>query len=451
MELFQTIWTALTTENELLTNILLIPETFIENTINLLLFTTLLNIASNKKQKISYIILVSILGNICNLLIPNPFRSFINLTIIFICIKYVLNVNLLKDILATILPILITVLCESVIAKFILIVFDFNVASLVSIPLYRMLITLSIQLLVFIVYLFIKYSKFQISLLENMSKKSKTIFIFNFAVAIIAIIIQFFITGFYLNRLPIYIVVFSNLSLIAYFILSLYSLIKTTQLELTSLNLEQEKEQNRLLKLSQDEIHGFRHDFLNIMCTIGGYVQVKDMNGLSNYYFQIQKDINKVNNLSALNTESINNPAVFALISSKYDTALKLDIEMNINVFLDLNTLNMKIYEFTRALGILLDNAIEATKECSEKIINIEIRKDSKRNRQLLIIENTYADKEIDTDKIFEKKYSTKPGNTGLGLWEVRQILKKNNNLNLFTTKDDKFFKQQLEMYNLKG
>ena len=122
---------------------------------------------------------------------------------------------------------------------------------------------------------------------------------------------------------------------------------------------------------------------------------------------------------------------------------------MNINVFFDLNTLSMKVYEFTRILGILLDNAIEAAVESSEKIINIEIRKDSTRHRQLLIIENTYANKNINTEKIFEKNYSTKPKNSGLGLWEVRQILKKNNNLNLFTTKNEKFFKQQLEIYTI--
>ena len=33
-----------------------------------------------------------------------------------------------------------------------------------------------------------------------------------------------------------------------------------------------------------------------------------------------------------------------------------------------------------------------------------------------------------DLDKIYEKGYSSKPNNTGLGLWEVRQIMKKNNN-----------------------
>ena len=36
----------------------------------------------------------------------------------------------------------------------------------------------------------------------------------------------------------------------------------------------------------------------------------------------------------------------------------------------------------------------------------------------------------------------------GLGLWEVRKVLKKNDNLNLFTTKTNDFFTQQLEIYN---
>jgi len=107
----------------------------------------------------------------------------------------------------------------------------------------------------------------------------------------------------------------------------------------------------------------------------------------------------------------------------------------------------MKIYEFTRILGILLDNAIEATSECKDKIINVYIRNDFNIKRQLLIIENTYNNKNVDIERIFEKGYSTKDKNTGLGLWEVRQILKKNSNLNLFTSNDNKLFKQQLEIY----
>ncbi|MCI8469985.1 MAG: sensor histidine kinase [Clostridia bacterium] len=109
--------------------------------------------------------------------------------------------------------------------------------------------------------------------------------------------------------------------------------------------------------------------------------------------------------------------------------------------------MKMKIYEFARILGILLDNAIDASNECNEKIINIMFRNDSKNNRQLIIIENTYNNKEVDTEKIFEKGITGKNNHTGLGLWEVRKIIKKNNNINLYTSKTDKFFSQQLELY----
>lgn len=79
---------------------------------------------------------------------------------------------------------------------------------------------------------------------------------------------------------------------------------------------------------------------------------------------------------------------------------------------LDLDTLKMRIYDFARILGILLDNAIEASKECEEKIINIAFREDSRNNRQLIIIENTYTNKDIDTEKIFEKGITEKENHT---------------------------------------
>ena len=107
----------------------------------------------------------------------------------------------------------------------------------------------------------------------------------------------------------------------------------------------------------------------------------------------------------------------------------------------------MQIYEFTRILGILLDNAIEASSECIEKIINIVFRNDEKNSRQIVLIENTYNNKNVNIDKIFEKGISGKENHTGLGLWEVRQILNKNNNLNLHTNKSKDLFTQQLEIY----
>lgn len=449
MQIFQIIWTALTTENELLTNIIILPINFIESTINTLIFTTLLNIDVSKKQKIRYIIFISILLYISGIFIPNPYKSIINLFIIVLSIHFILDVSILKSILCTLVSIFTSVLCESLITKILSDILHFDILSFLYVPIFRLFIGLMIQLFVFIVYIIIKYSKFQIAILENMKRKVKIVIIINYIFAFLAMAVQFFITGFYLNKLPIYIVILSNLTLIVYFLLSIYSLIKTSQLEIANLNLEQEKEHNRILKVAQDDIRGFRHDFSNIICTIGGYVHSKDMNGLTNYFEQIQTDVVKVNNLTALTPDIINNPAIYALVTAKYDKASNLNIKMSVEVFMDLNIINMKIYEFTRILGILLDNAIEAADECDERNIYVHIRNDQRHNRQLLIIENTYKDKNIDTDKIYEKNYSTKPKNTGLGLWEVRQILKRNNNLNLYTTKTERLFKQQLEIYNI--
>ena len=62
---------------------------------------------------------------------------------------------------------------------------------------------------------------------------------------------------------------------------------------------------------------------------------------------------------------------------------------------------------------------------------------------------HTYENKDVDTCKIFEKNYTTKKdkGNTGLGLWKIHDILRKDNSLELFTTKDEIMFKQKLEIY----
>ena len=123
------------------------------------------------------------------------------------------------------------------------------------------------------------------------------------------------------------------------------------------------------------------------------------------------------------------------------------DIKVSITFLLDLNTITMKIYEFARILGILLDNAIEAASECEEKAINIVFRDDQKNNRNIILVENTYKNKDVNIDNIFGKGVSGKENHTGLGLWEIREILKKSNNLNLYTSKTEKYFSQQLEIY----
>ena len=170
---------------------------------------------------------------------------------------------------------------------------------------------------------------------------------------------------------------------------------------------------------------------------------------MKKFYIQLLEECNRTNNLAALSPSVINHPAIYYILATKYYEADKENVQINLKVFLDLNEIEtrMKIYDFTRILGILLDNAIDAAKECDQKLIYVTFRKEVSNDMITLIIKNTYANKDVDTEEIYQKGVSTKENHTGLGLWKVRQILMHNNNLNLYTTKDNEFFTQQFEIY----
>lgn len=297
----------------------------------------------------------------------------------------------------------------------------------------------------------IRYFKINIKIFDNLNKKTKILLITNCILIAIVIAMQFYLINFYSDTMPSFITLISIFSLIAYFSVSIYSIINSSKLEITARDLKGANFTIHSLRALHDTVRTFKHDFDNILNGIGGYVRNNDMDGLTKYYEQLLQDCNKTNNLYSLSPDVINDPAIYNILATKYYTADELNIQINLDIFLDLNEIekHMRIVEFIRILGILLDNSIEAAKECDEKIINVTFRKEANRHRILVIIENTYNNKDVDTDKIFEKGESSKSeqGNTGLGLWNIRQILKKNNNLNLFTSKNNKFFKQQFEIY----
>ena len=447
MEILQTIWTALTTQNEIITDIICIPLAIIEVTISMLLFTTLLSINSSKNRKILYIILMSTISIISNFLIPQPYNTYINLIGVIISIMCIFKINILKAIIALLFPILITAFFESILAKFYVLIFKVDYYTSVSIPLHRLLATFIMYSIMFLIYLLLKYLKLNISKLEILDKKKKYLLILNAIFGIILISTQLYMVIFYVSNIPFFITFINITSILIYFCISLYTIFTVSKLETTSTNLEEAKLYNKTLEILQDNTRAFRHDFANILQGMVGYMDNNDMEGLKQYYSQLVEDIQHSNNLTTLSPKVVNNPAIYNVLANKYHKADSLGIKIHLEAFLDMNELHMKIYEFTRILGILMDNAIEATSECENKIINVTFRKDARKHMQLLVIENTYKNKDIDTDKIFEKGYSTKKGNTGLGLWEIRQILKKNNNLNLFTTKNSEFFVQQFEIY----
>lgn len=449
MEFFQTILTAITTPNEGLVKIFSIPLNFLDVYVGMFFFTTAFNISASKKRKLIYVLVYSAIGCIITTFIPKQYAMFINIVIWPVLIYFILKTTVMKAILSEISILVLTSILDTLLINMFSLVFHITLEQILVIPIYRFATSLLIYLIVFLVALFIKYFKLNINIFDNMHKKTKLYIILNCVLMLVILSMQFYLVMFYSDTMPVVITLISIVGIIAYFFTSIFSIVNSSKLEIAARDLEGAQLTIHSLRVLHDTVRSFKHDFDNIVNGIGGYVRNNDMAGLEKYYNDLLQDCRKTNNLYSLSPDVINQPAVYNILATKYYVADELNIQIGLDVFLDLNEIEkyMKIYEFTRILGILLDNAIEAASECKDKRIDVTFRKEDAKHRLVVIIENTYMDKDIDIDKIFEKGFSSKEHNSGLGLWKVREILKRNNNLNLFTTKDAEIFKQQFEIY----
>ena len=253
MEIFQTIWTALTTPNETLLGILSIPLYFVDALVNMLLFTTILNIKTTKKSKIIYVIIWGIVGYLIRNFIPDPYGALINIPAIVVLIRFILKTSWLKSFLAEFLSIGISSVLELFVFKLYLSAFHVPYELMMTAPFYRVISTLSIYLCFYLIYRIIRYCKFHIDL-ENMSKHNKILFFGNTILGMIAIGTQFYLISFYSDKMPIAITVVSMLSLLAYFIISFYSLFSTNKLDTTARNLEKEQLYNKTLTILHDNM-----------------------------------------------------------------------------------------------------------------------------------------------------------------------------------------------------
>lgn len=445
----QTIWSALTTQNEVLTKILLIPLAYLDVFIGMLFFTTVLNIETTRIKKFIYVISYGALANLINFIIPTSYSVFINIIIWPIMVFFILKTTILKSILSEVITMVTTSILDFIIVNVFLKIFNINYDMLLTTPFYRLISVISIYLSMILLIKIILYLKLNIKVIDSLNLKTKVLLFINVTLIIFTIAIQFYLVRFYSSTMPFLITFSGILGLVAYSIISVYNLINISNLEVTKINLENANNTIHSLKILHDQVRSFKHDFDNIVNSIGGYVVTEDINGLKKYYNQLLEECQKTNNLYALSPEVINHPAIYHMLATKYYEADQLDIQIHLNIFLDLREIEkrMKIYDFTRILGILLDNAIDAAKECDKKIMNVIFRKELSNDMICIIIQNSYNNKNVNTEDIYKKGVSSKENHSGLGLWKVRQILMKNNNLNLFTTKNAELFTQQFELF----
>lgn len=114
------------------------------------------------------------------------------------------------------------------------------------------------------------------------------------------------------------------------------------------------------------------------------------------------------------------------LIYLKINEANQKKINIYINTDKSIKTNEKDYLDLCNIVGILLDNAIEASKLTKKRIIEINIKEDiDEINIKIINLFNN----SIDTSKIGEKNYSTKEFKSGLGLNYIKKV--KNSNINV--------------------
>ena len=141
--------------------------------------------------------------------------------------------NFLKSILSEIISMVMTSTLEYIFANFLFLLFDVTSEMIIAIPIYRVTIALSIYLILFLLTKLINIFKVNIPILDSMNSKSKILLIINALLIVVVLGMQFYLITFYSNTMPLFITIINIIGLIAYFSVSIYSIINSSKLEIT--------------------------------------------------------------------------------------------------------------------------------------------------------------------------------------------------------------------------
>lgn len=150
---------------------------------------------------------------------------------------------------------------------------------------------------------------------------------------------------------------------------------------------------------------------------------------LQNQYCDRVLQENDVNKLLKVDFE----PVIIGFIYSKIITAKEKGIKVNYEIQNVEIKERIHIYEFIEILGILLDNAIEAMEENSEKIIILHLVKCNKNSFVLEVANSSRFYHNSEIEKFCLYGYSTKGNDRGTGLTRLKDIVA-SNKADLFIT-----------------
>ncbi|WP_185512166.1 sensor histidine kinase [Listeria booriae] len=223
--------------------------------------------------------------------------------------------------------------------------------------------------------------------------------------------------------------------------------VRSAKVEAQALQMRQLQEYVGALEALQKDVRVFRHDYVNILSGINGFITNEDMDGLRVYFRTKVIPMNSDMEVNISKLATLHNLEVVelkGLFATKLIRAQELGVNAQVEVYKKIDQINMDSIDLCRAVGILLDNAIEAVMGTEDPTIRVAIIQ--KKDAIVLVFANNLPEDSPPVHQFFDEGFSTKGENRGLGLSTLKKTLKKYPNVSLDTKVTQLGFVQELEI-----
>lgn len=202
------------------------------------------------------------------------------------------------------------------------------------------------------------------------------------------------------------------------------------------------------LETMYHSLRSFKHDYINILLSLSGYIEHSDMEELKNFFESkifptknlIDQGDYKLNQLSNIHVLEIK-----SLLSAKMIYAHESGVDVTIDIPDQVDSFFIDTVDLARILGIFLDNAMEAALETTQPQIGLNILQNE--TGVSIMISNRFQDNgSVTLHNVKQKGFSTKTGHPGIGLSNAHKIISSYDNVMLETTMQHGCFTQHMEL-----
>lgn len=160
-----------------------------------------------------------------------------------------------------------------------------------------------------------------------------------------------------------------------------------------------------------------RHDFLNHLQVVYSLIEMKEYKEANDYIERVYGSIASVGKV--LRTA---NPAINALLQVKLGVCEKAGIQVKLDIRSAWKDLSIPGWEMCKVLGKLLDNAIDALQEVSDRRLTLTLTEDLKAFRFSVKNSGPMIPVKLQAS-IFQPGITTKAAGHGMGLFIVRRTV----------------------------